>query len=55
LQPLLYKNGGVAFQTELHLEQTFLLLSPQTYKHPKTTKLNLNTLWMKQNYKKIKN
>jgi hypothetical protein len=28
------------------------LLSPQPYKHPKTTKLNPNTPWMKQNYKK---
>jgi hypothetical protein len=58
LQPLLYdeqcRNGRVAFQPELHLEQTFLLLSLQTYKHPKTTKLNLNTFWMKQNYIKNK-
>jgi hypothetical protein len=34
------------------LQQTFPLLFPQPYKHPKTTKLNLNTPWMKQNYKK---
>ncbi len=47
------RNGGVAFQPELHLEQTLLFLSPHIYKHPKTTILNLNTLWMKQNYKNI--
>jgi len=54
LQPLLYDEqcigGDVASQPELHLQQTLLLLCPKPYKHPKTTKLNPNTPWMKQNY-----
>ncbi len=33
----------------------FFLLFPKPYKHPETSKLNLNTLWMKQNYKKTIN
>jgi len=36
-------NGNVASQLELHLQQTLLLLCPEPYKHPKTTKLNFNT------------
>jgi hypothetical protein len=56
LQPLLHDeqciDGGVAFQPKLHLQQIFPLLCPKPYKDPKTTKLNPNTLWMKQNYKK---
>jgi hypothetical protein len=56
LQPLLHdkqcRNGGVTSQPKLHLQQIIPLLSPQPYKHPKTIKLNLNTPWMKQNYKK---
>jgi hypothetical protein len=56
LQPLLYDkqftNGNVASQLELHLQQTVLLLCLEPYKHPKTTKLNPNTPWMKQNFKK---
>ncbi len=59
LQPLLHDeqcgNGGIAFQLKLHLQQTFPLLSLQPYKHPKTTKLNPNTPWMKHNYKNIIN
>jgi len=35
--------GNIASQSELHLQQTLLLLCPKPYKHPKTTKLNLNT------------
>ncbi len=38
---------NVASQHELHLQQTFLLLCLEPCKHPKTTKLNLNTPWMK--------
>jgi hypothetical protein len=49
------KIGSVASQPKLHLQQTLPLLSPQPYKHPKTTKLNPNTPWMKQNYKKTTN
>jgi hypothetical protein len=45
-------DGDVVFQLELHLQQTFPLLCPEPYKHQKTTKLNPNTPWMKQNYKK---
>jgi hypothetical protein len=45
-------NGGVASQPELHLQQTLPLLCPGPYKHQKTTKLNPNTPWMNQNYKK---
>jgi hypothetical protein len=48
-----YTDGDIAFQPELHLQQTFLLLCFEPYKHPQTTKLNPNTPWMKQNYKKI--
>jgi hypothetical protein len=59
LQPLLHdeqcRNGNDAFKLELHLQQTFPLLSLQPYKHTKTTKLNHNRPWMKQNYKKIIN
>ncbi len=43
---------NVAFQLELHLQQSLPLLCLEPYKHPKTTKLNPNTLSMKQNYKK---
>jgi hypothetical protein len=55
LQPLLHdeqcKNGGVASQPELHLPQTLPLFGPEPYKHPKITKLNHNTPWMKYNKK----
>jgi hypothetical protein len=58
LQPLLHdeqcKNGGVASQLELHLQQTLPVFGLEPYKHPKTTKLNPNTPWMKCN-KKQKN
>ncbi len=47
-------NGGVAFQTKLHLQQTFPLLSPEPYKHSKTIKLNPNTPWMNFFYTKKK-
>jgi len=54
LHPLLHDekciDGGVAFQPKSHLQQTFPLLSPKPYKHPKTIKLNPNPPWMKQNY-----
>jgi hypothetical protein len=43
-------DGDIASQPKLHLQQTFPLFYPQSYKHPKTTKLNLNTPWMKKNY-----
>jgi phosphoribosylaminoimidazole carboxylase (NCAIR synthetase) len=36
-------DGSVASQLELHLKQIRILLCPEPYKHPKTTKLNLNT------------
>ncbi len=36
-------NGNIVFQPKLHLQQTLPLLCPKPYKHPKTTKLNLNT------------
>ncbi len=53
LQPLLHdeecKNGGVASQPELHLQQTGPLFGHEPYKHPKITKLNRNTPWMKYN------
>ncbi len=53
LQPLLHdeqcKNGGVASQPELHLQQIGPLFGPKPYKHPKITKLNRNTPWMKYN------
>jgi len=47
------KNGGVASQPELHLQQTGPLFGPKPYKHPKITKLNRNTPWMKYNKKTI--
>jgi hypothetical protein len=43
-------DGVVTYQPELYLQQNFPLLFPKPYKHPKTTKLNPNTPWMKQNY-----
>jgi len=42
-------NGNIVFQPKLHLQQTFPLLCPKPYKHPKTTKLNLNTTKEKDN------
>jgi hypothetical protein len=36
-------DGNVASQLKLHLQQILFLLCPKPYKHPKTTKLNLNT------------
>jgi len=47
-------DGDIAFQPELHLQQTLPLLCLEPYKHQKTTKLNPNTHWMKQNYRKKK-
>jgi len=53
-KPLLHDeqcaNGGIASQPQLHFQQTLPLLCPEPYKHPKTTKSNPNTPWMKQNY-----
>jgi len=46
-------NGGVASQLELWLPQTLPVFGPEPYKHPKTTKLNPNTPWMKCNKKTI--
>jgi hypothetical protein len=55
LQPLLHdeqcKNGSVASQLELQLQQTLLVFGPEPYKHPKTTKFN--TPWVKCNKKII--
>jgi len=57
LQPLLRDkqctNDNIAFQPELHLQQKFLLLCPKPYKHPKTTKLNLNNTKQKGNGNKL--
>jgi len=54
LQPLLHdelcKDGGVASQPELHLQQTGPLFGPEPYKHPKITKLNRNTHLMQQHF-----
>jgi hypothetical protein len=47
------KDGGIASQPELHLQQTGPLFGPEPYKHPKITKLNSNTPWIKYNKKKI--
>jgi hypothetical protein len=47
------KNGGVASQPELQLQQIGPLFGPEPYKHPKITKLNRNTPWMKYNKKTI--
>jgi hypothetical protein len=59
LQPLLHDeqctNGDFTSQPKLHSQQILPLLFPKPYKHPKTTKLNPNTPWMKQNYKKTIN
>jgi len=41
------KNGGIASQPELHFPQTGPLFGLEPCKHPKITKLNRNTLWMK--------
>jgi hypothetical protein len=46
------KMAALHLNPELHLQQTVPLFCPEPYKHPKTTKLNLNTPWMKSNYKK---
>jgi hypothetical protein len=57
LQPLLHdeqcKDGGVASQPELHLQQIGPLFGPEPYKHPKITKLYRNTPWIKPNQKII--
>jgi hypothetical protein len=57
MQPLLHdeqcKDGGVASQPELQLQQTGPLFGPEPYKHPKITKLNHNTPWIKYNKKII--
>jgi hypothetical protein len=42
-------NGNIVFQPKLHLQQTLPLLCPKPYKHPETTKLNLNTSKEKDN------
>jgi len=44
-----WTNGNIVFQPKLHLQQTLPLLCPKPYKHPKTTKLNLNTTKEKDN------
>ncbi len=53
MQPLLHDeqctNGNVVFQPKLYLQQTLPLLCLEPYKHPKTTKLNLNTTKEKDN------
>jgi hypothetical protein len=36
-------DGNIASQPKLLLQQTLALLCLECYKHPKTTKLNLNT------------
>ncbi len=41
--------------TWIAIAQIFHLLFPKPNKHPKTTKLNPNTFWMKQSYKKTIN
>jgi hypothetical protein len=46
-------DGNVTSQLELHLQQTFPLLCPEPYKHPKTTKLNINTTKEKCNGNKL--
>jgi hypothetical protein len=46
-------NGGIASQPELQLPQTLIVFGPEPYKHPKTSKLNPNTPWMKCNKKII--
>ncbi len=48
-------DGNVASQLEPHLQQTLPLLCFKPYIHAETTKLNPNTPWMKQNYKKTIN
>jgi hypothetical protein len=57
LQPLLRDkqctNDNIASQPELYLQQNFPLLCPKPYKHPKTTKLNLNTTKEKGNDNKL--
>jgi hypothetical protein len=47
------KNGGFASQPELRLQQTGPLFGPEPYKHPKITKVNRKTPWMKYNKKTI--
>jgi hypothetical protein len=46
LQPLLHdeqcKNGGVASQPELYLQQIGPLFGPKTYKHPINTQKSPN-------------
>jgi hypothetical protein len=42
-------NDNIVFQPKLHLQQTLPLLCSKPYKHPKTTKLNLNTTKEKDN------
>jgi hypothetical protein len=42
-----------ALQLELHLQQTLPLLCLEPYKHPKITKLNLNTTKEKGNGNKL--
>jgi hypothetical protein len=55
LQPLLHDeqctNAGVASLLKLHLQQIGPLSGPAPCKHPKITKLTLNTPWMKYNKK----
>jgi hypothetical protein len=41
-------DANVASQPKLHLQQSFPLFYLQSNKHPKTTKLNLDTPWMKK-------
>ncbi len=53
VQMVAFTNGSVASQPELQLQQTLLVFGPEPYKHPKTTKLNPNTPWMKCNKNRI--
>jgi hypothetical protein len=46
-------DGNITFQLELHLQQTFLLLCLELYKHPKTIELNLNTTKEESNGNKL--
>jgi hypothetical protein len=46
-------DGSVASQPTLHLQQILPLLCLEPYKHPKTTKLNLNTTKKEGNDNKL--
>jgi hypothetical protein len=46
---------ALRFNMNYIYNKLFFLFCPEPYKHPKITKLNLNTFWMKQNYIKTTN